>query len=61
MIFYAEPDLLAMVREVSEDKMFDTLEFNEFLKMMSRQNQQDIQEEELLDAFKSIIFYFHSS
>ena len=60
MIFYAEPDLLAMVREVSEDKMFDTLEFNEFLKMMSRQNQQDIQEEELLDAFKSIIFYFHS-
>ena len=60
MIFYAEPDLLAMVREVSEDKMFDTLEFNEFLKMMSRQNQQDIQEEELLDAFKSIIIYFHS-
>ena len=60
MIFYAEPDLLAMVREVSEDKMFDTVEFNEFLKMMSRQNQQEIQEEELLDAFKSIIFYFHS-
>ena len=60
MIFYAEPDLLAMVREVSEDKMFDTLEFNKFLKMMSRQNQQDIQEEELLDAFKSIIIYFHS-
>ena len=60
MIFYAEPDLLAMVREVSEDKMFDTVEFNEFLKMMSRQNQQEIQEEELLDAFKSIILHFHS-
>ena len=59
MIFYAEPDLLAMVREVSEDKMFDTVEFNEFLKMMSRQNQQEIQEEELLDAFKSINLHFH--
>ena len=32
-----EEELLLMVREVSEDFLYDTIEFNEFLQMMSKQ------------------------
>ena len=41
-----------MVRAVSEDKMFDTIEYNEFLIMMFKQQEEEIQEDELLEAFK---------
>ena len=41
-----------MVRSVSEDKLYDTIEFNEFLKMMCRQQEEEIQEDALVDAFK---------
>ena len=51
-LFILEGDLLSMVRAVSEDKMFDTIEFNEFLIMMFKQHQEEIQEDELLEAFK---------
>ena len=51
-IFVSESDLLKMVRSVSEDKMHDTIEFNEFLKMMSKQEEQEINMETLLEAFK---------
>ena len=41
-----------MVRSVSEDKLYDTIEFNEFLKMMSKQQEDDINMEALVEAFK---------
>ena len=41
-----------MVREVSEDKLNNTMEFNEFLQMMSKQQNEDVEEEELAEAFK---------
>ena len=50
--FFPEAELLSMVRAVSEDKLYDTIEFNEFLKMMSNQQNQDIQEDALVEAFK---------
>ena len=41
-----------MVRSVSEDKLNDTIEFNEFLQMMSKQQEEEVEREELAEAFK---------
>ena len=41
-----------MVREVSEDKLYDTVEFNEFLTMIGKQGKNPITKESLVDAFK---------
>ena len=41
-----------MVRSVSEDKLYDTIEFNEFLQMMSKQEEEEIKEESLMEALK---------
>jgi Ca2+-binding EF-hand superfamily protein len=41
-----------MVRSVSEDKLYDTIEFNEFLLMMSKQQEDVISMEALVEAFK---------
>ena len=41
-----------MVRSVSEDKLYNSIEFNEFLQMMSKQEEEDIKEESLVEAFK---------
>ena len=41
-----------MVRSVSEDKLYDTIEFNEFLQMMSKQAEGDINMDALMEAFK---------
>ena len=41
-----------MVRDVSEDQVYDTIEFNEFLKMMSKQQRFGLTEDSLKDAFK---------
>lgn len=41
-----------MVREVSEDRMYDTIEFNEFLQMMSNQQRRSLNEDALKDAFR---------
>ena len=41
-----------MVRSVSEDKLYDTIEFNEFLQMMSKQQEDDINMNALVEAFK---------
>ena len=49
-IFYLERELLSMVRSVSEDQKNDTIEFNEFLRMMSKQN--DLNMDKLVEAFK---------
>ena len=41
-----------MVRSVSEDKLYNSIEFNEFLQMMSKQEEEDMKEESLVEAFK---------
>ena len=41
-----------MVKEFSEDTSQKTIEFNEFLKMMSRTESEEIEEESLVEAFK---------
>ena len=41
-----------MVRSVSEDKLNNTIEFNEFLQMMSKQGEEEINMDALVEAFK---------
>lgn len=41
-----------MVRDVSEDQIYDTIEFNEFLQMMSKQQRFGMTEDSLKEAFK---------
>ena len=41
-----------MVRSVSEDKLYNTIEFNEFLLMMEKQQETDINMDGLMEAFK---------
>ena len=41
-----------MVRSVSEDKLYDTIEFNELLQMMYKQQEDDINMSALMEAFK---------
>ena len=52
LIIFKEKILLKMVRSVSEDKLYDTIEFNEFLQMMSKQQEDDINMAALVEAFK---------
>ena len=47
-----EEELLAMVREVSQDKLYDTVEFNEFLTMIAMQKKHEVTHEDLVEAFK---------
>merc|ERR1711936_73615 len=49
----SENNLLKMVRSVSEDKLYDTIEFNEFLQMMYKQQEDDINMDALVEAFKT--------
>ena len=49
--FFPEKELLRMVREVSEDRIYDTIEFNEFLQMLSKQ-QKNYTQDSLRDAFR---------
>merc|ERR1711953_774126 len=48
----SDEELLEMVRDVSEDKMYDTIEFNEFLQMMSKQQRKGLSQDTLKDAFR---------
>ena len=48
---FSEKELLRMVREVSEDRIYDTIEFNEFLQMLSKQ-QRNYTQDSLRDAFR---------
>ena len=45
-----------MVREVSQDKLYDTVEFNEFLTMIAMQKKHEITHEDLVEAFKYVIW-----
>lgn len=47
-----EEDLLEKVRSVSEDYLYDTVEFNEFLILMSKQQATAFTREDLLSSFK---------
>lgn len=47
-----DEDLLAKVREVSEDYLYNTLEFNEFLQLMAKQQQLDFTQRDLVSSFK---------
>ena len=51
IFFFSEKELLRMVREVSEDRIYDTIEFNEFLQMLSKQ-QRNYTQDSLRDAFR---------
>ena len=51
-LLISEKELLTMVRAVSEDQIYDTIEFNEFLQMMSKQQKDGMNEDSLKDAFR---------
>ena len=55
-----EERLLAMVQAVSEDKEFNTIEFNEFLVMMSEQTkmEEEIKLEEMMDAVRYDLYIY---
>ena len=48
------------VREVSEDQTYDTIEFNEFLQLMSKEINRAVTPEDLIEAFKYIKSIFTS-
>ena len=52
MFKFTEKELLAMVGEVSEDPVYNTIEFNEFLQMMSKQQSHAMTEDSLKEAFR---------
>ena len=49
-----EKQLLQRVKAVTEDEIYLTIEFNEFLKMMSEESKEDLKIENLIEAFKYI-------
>ena len=51
-ILFLDKTLLKMVRSVSEDKLYNTIEFNEFLLMMEKQQETEINLDGLMEAFK---------
>ena len=57
MFYISDDELLEMVREVSEDHMYDTIEFNEFLQMMSKQQKKGLTQDILKDAFRQGFIY----
>ena len=52
LYFILDKALLKMVRSVSEDKLYNTIEFNEFLLMMEKQQETEINMDGLMEAFK---------
>ena len=48
----SEEELLEKVRAVSEDYLYDTVEFNEFLQLMSKQQETAWTQEDLIASFK---------
>ena len=51
-LYFLEEALLETVREVSEDYIYDTLEFNEFLQMISKQQEVVHTRTDLKSAFR---------
>ena len=52
IVIFSEEELLETVREVSEDYIYDTLEFNEFLQMVSKQQEIVHTRTDLKSAFR---------
>ena len=55
LLFYnIFPDsrLLRHVREVSQDKVYDSIEFNEFLLLVSKHQEESLTRNSLLEAFR---------
>ena len=44
--------MLDMVQAVSADKLYNTIEFNEFLQMIIKQEEEEVTEDALEEAFK---------
>ena len=53
-IVFPDKKVLEMVRAASEDDVYFSIEFNEFLKMISRKESDHLQLGSLLEAFKYI-------
>ena len=51
-MIFLEEELLERVRQVSEDYLYDTVEFNEFLQLMSKQQATAFTKQDLLASFK---------
>ena len=51
-LFILDKELKTLVREVSNDNLRTTVEFNEFLQLMSKKMKNDCGEGELLEAFR---------
>ena len=49
---YLETKLLEYVRDVSEDRKFDSIEFNEFLEMISKHDRDALSPTSLVNAFR---------
>ena len=52
VISISESELLAMVQAVSEDKEMNSIEFNEFLVMMSKYQHKELSMEEMMEAVR---------
>ena len=52
--------MLELVRAVSEDDVYFSIEFNEFLKMISRKESDHLQLDSLVEAFKYIFLWNYS-
>ena len=53
-IVFPDKKVLELVRAVSEDDVYFSIEFNEFLKMISRKESDHLQLDSLVEAFKYI-------
>ena len=51
-LLLSEDELLKMVQEVSEDPVYHTIEFNEFLQLLSKQQRSGTTRDSLTDAFR---------
>ena len=55
LAFVSDDELLKMVQEVSEDPVYHTIEFNEFLQLLSKQQASGTTRDSLTDAFRYIV------
>ena len=51
-VVFPDKNVLELVRGVSEDDVYFSIEFNEFLKMISRKEEDHLQLDCLLEAFR---------
>ena len=50
LVIISESELLTMVQAVSEDKELNTIEFNEFLIVMSNYQKKEIKKQDIIEA-----------